>query len=71
MIRTNTKSAISKRIQAGDHQFFIGAYFYDADCRYDAAAAQMFVHRLRRRQQEAGCTPTSGWELIMIDNEWL
>lgn len=53
----NTIKAIEKRIANGENWFYIGAYFYE-------------VHidgTIRRREQRAGYTPTSDWEIVEIN----
>lgn len=51
---TNTKNAITKRINSGETQFFVGRYCYEANCN----------GILRRREQRCGCTPASDWERV-------
>lgn len=63
-----TKKAIISRLEAGEDAFFIGAYYYEADYYKPAGAKQ--IHRIRRREQAAGRTPTSDWEVVCWDNEW-
>lgn len=54
MLHINTKRAIERRINAGHDRFFIGSYYYE------------WTHNsiLRRREQDAGRTPVSEWELV-------
>lgn len=49
-----TANAIQARLNNGETQFFIGAYYYDCDIN----------GMIRRREQQAGRTPTSDWERI-------
>lgn len=49
-----TMNAIIKRIRNGETRFFIGSYYYD--CSISGI--------IRRREQEAGRTPTTNWECI-------
>lgn len=53
-IAANTKKAITKRLNANEREFFLGAYFYRA------------VHNgpIYRREQCCGYTPTSDWERV-------
>ncbi len=52
----NTIKAIEKRINHGEYQFFIGAYFYQL-CDNGI---------LRRREQCPGYLPISDWELVQL-----
>nr|DAI30335.1 MAG TPA: Fibronectin-binding repeat [Caudoviricetes sp.] len=52
----NTIKAIEKRIANGENWFYIGAYFYQVN----------IDGTIRRREQKAGYTPTSDWELVEI-----
>lgn len=53
-MRTNTITAIQKRLDNGETRFFIGAYYYEANIN----------GMIRRREQIPGKTPTSDWERI-------
>ena len=53
-MKKNTIKAIEKRINHGEDQFFIGAYFYQVNIN----------GMIRRREQEAGRTPVSDWEVV-------
>lgn len=53
-MKKNTITAILKHLNNGEHNFFIGGYYYEADIN----------GRIRRREQVAGRTPTSDWELV-------
>ena len=54
----STIKVIEKRINNGEDQFFIGAYFYQASIN----------GVIRRREQEPGRTPTTDWERVGIIN---
>ena len=49
----NTMNAIQKKISSGETRFHIGKYYYECD-----------VNGIRRREQTAGCLPTSDWEKV-------
>ena len=53
-MKKNTIKAIEKRINHDEYQFFIGAYFYQVNIN----------GMIRRREQEAGRTPASDWEVV-------
>ena len=50
----NTLNAIQRRLDNGETRFFLGRYYYEADIN----------GIIRRREQEAGRTPTSDWERV-------
>lgn len=55
---TNTKTAIQKRINSGETEFFMGSYYYEANLN----------GMIRRREQQPGRTPTSDWERVAAWN---
>lgn len=65
----NTKTAIMNRINAGENRFFVGQYYYEVDV--SGYGENTNIHRIRRREQVAGRTPTSDWAVVLQDNEWV
>lgn len=53
-MKKNTMNAIQKRLSNGETRFFIGSYWYE--CNVNGM--------IRRREQEAGRTPTTDWERV-------
>ena len=50
----NTMNTIQKKISSGETRFHIGKYYYECDVN----------GIIRRREQTAGCLPTSDWEKV-------
>lgn len=50
----NTMNAIRTHLNNAEDRFHIGRYYYECDIN----------GIIRRREQAAGCLPTSGWELV-------
>lgn len=57
-MKTSTINAIQKYLDKGETRFHIAAYYYVANVN----------GTIRRREQVAGRTPTSGWELVVSWN---
>lgn len=53
-MKKNTMNAIQKKISSGETRFHIGKYYYECDVN----------GIIRRREQTAGCLPTSDWERL-------
>lgn len=56
-MRKITKTAVKKRLNNGENEFYIGKYHYRA-----------IDGMLYRREQEIGKTPTTTWKLVGVWN---
>lgn len=54
-LNKSTAKAIETRIMNGENRFYIGKFFYEVDTTSG---------KIRRREQEAGRTPTSDWKIV-------